>query len=55
MKGLGDRIRQHSKEARDTAARVADPLVKARLHEIANMLEKLADDLERQFDTDPHA
>ena len=51
MTGLDERLRQQAKEAREAARLAADPLVKARLHEIANMLEKLA----RELDSDPSA
>lgn len=48
-----ERIRQHAIAAREEAQRTPNPMVKARLHEIANELEKLADELERgAFDGD---
>jgi hypothetical protein len=39
-----------AREAREQAHRATDPLIKAKLHEIANSLEKAADDLERISD-----
>ncbi len=45
-------LREAAKEARDQARVIADPLIKARLHEIAGQLEALADQLEQGFDPD---
>ena len=45
-----ERIRQHAQEAREQARRATDPVIKSKWHEIANSLEKAADDLERLSD-----
>jgi hypothetical protein len=45
-----DRIREHAKKAREAAHRATDPMTKARLHEIANDLERVAEELEGKSD-----
>jgi Family of unknown function (DUF6381) len=45
-----DRIREHAKKTREEAHRATDPITKARLHQIANDLEKIADELEGRSD-----
>jgi hypothetical protein len=45
--GLAQRIRGYAQEARQEAKLASDALVKARLHEIANELERLAEEIER--------
>jgi hypothetical protein len=47
-----DRVREHAKRAREAAQLATDPMIKARLHEIANDLEKLAEELEGPSDPD---
>jgi hypothetical protein len=43
-------IRKHAKELRDHAHRETDPLIKARLHQVANNLEAAAAEIERHQD-----
>jgi hypothetical protein len=50
--GLHERIRNHAQEAREHARRATDPLIKSRLHDIANLLDRAADELERLSDPD---
>jgi hypothetical protein len=45
-----DRIREHAKQAREAAQQASDPMTKARLHQIANDLEKVAEELEGRSD-----
>jgi hypothetical protein len=45
---VAQRIRGYAQEARQEAKLASDPLVKARLHEIANGLERLAEEIERR-------
>jgi hypothetical protein len=47
--GLLDNLREHAKEIRDDAHRETDPLIKSRLHQVANDLEAAAE-IERQQD-----
>jgi hypothetical protein len=47
-----DHIRRRAKEAQEEAQLATDPMVKARLHEIANELERLADEMEGLSDPD---
>jgi hypothetical protein len=48
--GLLDNIRKHAKAIRDHAHRETDPLIKARLHHVANNLEGAAAEIERHQD-----
>jgi hypothetical protein len=48
--GLLDNLREHAKALRDHARRETDPLIKARLHQIANDLEAAAAEIERHRD-----
>jgi hypothetical protein len=45
-----DRIREHARQAREAAQQATDPMTKARLHEIANNLDRVADELEGRSD-----
>jgi hypothetical protein len=45
-----DSLREHAKELRDHAYRETDPLIKARLHQVANNLEAAAIEIERHQD-----
>jgi hypothetical protein len=45
-----DNLREHAKELRDHAHRETDPLIKARLHQVANNLEAAAIEIERRQD-----
>ena len=46
--GLLDHLREHAKEIRDHAYCETDPLIKARLHQIANNLEAAAAEIKHQ-------
>ena len=48
--GLLDNLRKHAKEIRDHAHREIDPLLKARLHQVANNLEAAAAEIESHQD-----
>ena len=47
-----DALREHAEEARESARIMTDPLAKARLHDIANTLESLAQELESRSGPD---
>jgi hypothetical protein len=48
--GSLDKLREHVNEIREHAHRESDPRVKARLHQIANDLEKAVAEIERHLD-----
>jgi hypothetical protein len=45
-----DRLKEHVKEVREHAHREPDPLLKARLHQIANDLEEAVTEIERHLE-----
>lgn len=44
-----DDIRRYAKDAREDAQHATDPTVKARLHDIANELERVVDSLKQAY------
>jgi hypothetical protein len=49
-----DRLRRFSLETRILARSFTDPIIKAQMHEIANSMEKLVDDLATRYPDPKH-
>jgi hypothetical protein len=45
-----DHMREHAQRVREDAHRETDPLTKARLHQIADDLDKAAEEIERDHE-----